>query len=446
PRFALAALAADLREAAGRLDAFTGPDPATDVRAVFSWSYRALSPEAARMFRLLGTHPGPDLTAAAAASLAGTDAAQAQRLLGELAHASLVFEAARGRFALHDLLRAYAAGLAEADGEREAAVLRTLDHYLHTAAAGLRLINPVRDRVATAPARPGTAPEALEDGRAAMAWFAAEHAVILAAVEHAAASGHDARCWQLAWTASDYLHRSGHWHDLEACWERVYAVVEPLGDHEALSRVQHRLAFAHALLDHFDEADELLDRALERCRRPGYEIQEGHVHQLRGYMWRRQGRGDTALECNRRALDLYRSAGHLGGQAIALGSIGWHRATVDEAYEEALSDCEAALRLAEAAGDRAGQGAIRDSLGCIHRRLGRHEEAVAQHQRAVDLNHEVGHRFGEAAALANLGETLLETGDRRGAREAWTRAIAVLEGIGHPDVEGLRARLAEIGD
>ena len=67
PGFPLAVFAADLREAGHALDQFDGDDEATDIRAVFSWSYRALSPDTARMFRLLGLHPGPDMTAAAAA-------------------------------------------------------------------------------------------------------------------------------------------------------------------------------------------------------------------------------------------------------------------------------------------------------------------------------------------------------------------------------------------
>ena len=71
PGFPLAALAAELRDAAGRLDALDAGDPAASVRAVFSWSYRQLSREAARMFRLLGLHPGPDICVPAAASLAG---------------------------------------------------------------------------------------------------------------------------------------------------------------------------------------------------------------------------------------------------------------------------------------------------------------------------------------------------------------------------------------
>jgi tetratricopeptide (TPR) repeat protein len=71
PHFSLSAIAAELREAQGSLDAFIRADESADVGAVFSWSSRALSPAAARLFRLLGLHPGPDFTAPAAAALAG---------------------------------------------------------------------------------------------------------------------------------------------------------------------------------------------------------------------------------------------------------------------------------------------------------------------------------------------------------------------------------------
>ena len=86
----------------------SGGDRATDVRAVFSWSYRALSAEAARLFRLLGLHPGPDIAVAAAASLAAVPPGRARTLLAELTRAHLLTEHAPGRYALHDLLRAYA--------------------------------------------------------------------------------------------------------------------------------------------------------------------------------------------------------------------------------------------------------------------------------------------------------------------------------------------------
>ena len=110
PGFPLAVFAAELRDAAGALDPLHGGDPATDVRAVFSWSYRALSdPDAARMFRLLGLHPGPDISLAAAASLAAVRPGQARAPLAELTGAHLLAEHTPGRYACHDLLRAYAA-------------------------------------------------------------------------------------------------------------------------------------------------------------------------------------------------------------------------------------------------------------------------------------------------------------------------------------------------
>ena len=75
---------------------------------MFSWSYTALTVGAARLFRLLGVHPGPDIATFAAASLAGVSAARIRPMLDELARAHLLTEHAPGRFALHDLLYTYA--------------------------------------------------------------------------------------------------------------------------------------------------------------------------------------------------------------------------------------------------------------------------------------------------------------------------------------------------
>ena len=83
-----------------------GGDPRTAVRAVFSWSYQHLPAQAARAFRLLGLHPGPDLDPYAAAALTHTSVEQAQHLLGLLARAHLIGPTAPGRYGMHDLLRA----------------------------------------------------------------------------------------------------------------------------------------------------------------------------------------------------------------------------------------------------------------------------------------------------------------------------------------------------
>ena len=114
PHLPLAALAADLRDTHDRLDALVTDDAGTGVRAVFSWSYRTLRPDTARLFRLLGPHPGPDVTAREAADLAGLPAAQVRPLLAELTRAHLITEHAPDRYTFHDLLGSYATEQAEA--------------------------------------------------------------------------------------------------------------------------------------------------------------------------------------------------------------------------------------------------------------------------------------------------------------------------------------------
>ncbi|MFE9673889.1 BTAD domain-containing putative transcriptional regulator [Streptomyces sp. NPDC006259] len=112
----LADIAAHLRETRGSLDAFAGPAGAADLRAALMGSYRLLSPEAARLFRLLPRHRGPDLTPASAAALTGLPVRGVRRLLGELAEAHLITEHAPGHHTLHDLLRVFAAERAESAG------------------------------------------------------------------------------------------------------------------------------------------------------------------------------------------------------------------------------------------------------------------------------------------------------------------------------------------
>src|SRR6202035_6108709 len=101
-----------LADTRGRLDALRTGEETTDLRAFFSWSADKLSDQSARMFRLLGLHYGPDISAAAAASLAAVTPAAARTALAELTRASLLTEDAAGRVGCHDLLRAYAAELA----------------------------------------------------------------------------------------------------------------------------------------------------------------------------------------------------------------------------------------------------------------------------------------------------------------------------------------------
>src|SRR6201995_3631540 len=106
PGFSLAALAAELRDTRNRLEMLDAGEGATAVRAVLSWSYEQLSPSAARMFGRLGLPPGPDVSLAAAASLAGVSRSEAGSALRELTRGHALAEHVPARFAFHHLLRA----------------------------------------------------------------------------------------------------------------------------------------------------------------------------------------------------------------------------------------------------------------------------------------------------------------------------------------------------
>lgn len=200
PEFKLDAIAQELRDNQGSLDAFTGYDPTTDIRAVFSCSYEALSAPAARLFSLLALHSGPDLSAPAAAALAGLSPRKTQRLLGELTGAHLLSARAPGRYILHDLLRVYAVERVvaeEAPQERDRALERLWSWYLHTADAAYAHLTPGRRRVPLEPLAPGCHPSAFTAHDQALEWCETERSNLVAAAHQAAASGRPGTALQL---------------------------------------------------------------------------------------------------------------------------------------------------------------------------------------------------------------------------------------------------------
>ncbi|HET9253607.1 MAG TPA: hypothetical protein VFO16_00205 [Pseudonocardiaceae bacterium] len=122
-----------------------GGDDRTAVRGVFSWSCQHLPAIAARAFRPMGLHPGPDFDAYAIAALLGSSRDQAQRTLDALTRAHLIQAPRPGRYVMHDLLRAYAASLANAEDSEAAqrtGLTRMFDHYLATADAAMDILIP----------------------------------------------------------------------------------------------------------------------------------------------------------------------------------------------------------------------------------------------------------------------------------------------------------------
>jgi tetratricopeptide (TPR) repeat protein len=445
-RLPLAALAGELADTRARLNVLAGDDPATDVRAVFSWSYQALTTAAARLFRLLGLHPGPDVSAAAAASLAAVPGPKAGTLLTELTRAGLVVEYLPGRYALHDLLRTYAGDLthgAEQEDQRRAATGRLLDHYTHTAHAAARLLYPGRDpiQLALAPAAPGTCPEQLTDEREAMGWLTAERQVLLAALGLAARNGFDTHTWQLAWALTTFLHRRGDWHDEATTGQAAVAAADRLAQPIAAALAHRNAAWGEIMLGRYGEADAHLYRALGRHAEAGDTVGRAYTHNTLAYLWSRQDRPDRSLGHATEALTLFRLAGHQRGEADALNNVGWYHTVLGD-HRQALVCCQQALALHQQIGDRPGEANTCDSLGYAHHHLGDHARAADCYRHALGLYRDLGERFQEATTLTHLGETQQAAGDSDAARRSWQQALTILTDLDHSDADQVRAKLA----
>jgi tetratricopeptide (TPR) repeat protein/transcriptional regulator with XRE-family HTH domain len=444
PGFPLDALAAELADSTGRLDALDAGDPAGSVRAVFSWSYRQLSADTARMFRLLGLHPGPDVTAAAAASLAGVTEPQARRSLRELARACLIAEHVPGRYAFHDLLRVYAAdqaGDSDSDAERQAAIGRAFDHYLHTAYAGSLMLYPAHELVAMAPSSPGTAAERHTHYRQALAWFEAEHQVLLDTIALADSTGFAVHAWQLPWAMAPFLQARGHYEEWAATQRAALAAATRLGDSAGQAVSGRLLAIACTYLGDHEQARTHLARSLDLYRTLGNRLGEGKTHQQLGNAAERQGRYADALAHTEQALRLYQASGHRAAEANGLNNVGWYHGLLGN-YHQALVFCRHALALSVELDFPGVEGCAWDSLGYAEHYLGNLGEAVACYQRALCISRETGDRWAEAGTLTHLGDTRHAAGELAQAQEAWQQALAILEDLQHPDADRVRAKLA----
>jgi DNA-binding SARP family transcriptional activator len=447
PGFSLSALAGELGEAGGSLDAFEGEDQASNVRAVFSWSYQRLSVPGRRLFRLLGLHDGPDVATAAVASLAGMGRDQVRPLLAELARAHLVTERVPGRFAFHDLLRAYATETAHAHDPRDyrsAARHRMLDHYLHTAHHADKLIDPARGRPFTLPgAGPGVTPERLADSRQALAWFESEHAVLLAVLRHA--TGFDTHIWPLAWVVASYFEYQGHWRDWRDSQIIALDAGRRLSDKPAQAHSHRSLGTVSIRLGEYDQAQAHLRLALDLFDELGDNAGRADVHRNLAWVLEQRGRYRDMLSHAEQALALSRATGQRSGEASALNAVGWFHAQLGD-YQLALARCREALDLARETGDRFVEAATHDSLGFAHRHLGHQRRATACYQQAADLYRELGDRYNEADTLVSLGDAKQAFGDHGSARDTWRRALAILDQLGHPHADRVRARISELNE
>lgn len=438
PGFPLSTFAAELRAPDRRLDALADGD----VRRVFSWSYVACSKEARRLFRLLGLHPGPDLTAAAAAALAGSPEAEVAPLLAELTRLHLLAQHRPGRFAFHDLLRAYASELArsaEDDEDLTAARLRMYDHYLRSAGVAGEALQPQWLKVPmpfAAPALPVTQIEAT-------AWFTAEDRVLPGILRSAAETGADAYPWRLAACLVCFYAPGARWSESAPLQRLALTTAVRSGDVLGEATARRLLARADSRTGRLADADAGMRAARDLDAGLGDVLGEAQTEHNLSEIALQSERAPDAIGHARRAVELYRRGGYQAGLARALNAVGWVAANMGD-YDATIVNCREALDIQQASGDQNGQAATTDSLAVAYEARGDVRLAATMYERSAALFHRSGDRFHEAEVLNHAGSAHHELGDADAAGRCWQEALEIYQEIGSHNAEEVERNLTRL--
>jgi tetratricopeptide (TPR) repeat protein len=341
---------------------------------------------------------------------------------------------------MHDLIRDYAAatGHKMPDDVRDPALVRVLHFYLHTAHTANRLLDPHSPPLQPDPPVAGAHPLPLPDAAAAMAWFEAEHATLLAAQRAAATLGFHQVVWHLAWALDVFHYRRGHRHDSRAAWQAALDAAAHLPDPATRSRAHRLLGYTCALLGENEEAARHLNAALDLAVGHHDPTEQAHTHQTLAAFWGQQGDDLRALDHARHARDLHRELDQPEWEAGSLNAMGWFAARLGD-LDLAREHCQAALALNRRHHHHTGEADALDSLGLIAHRTGDHRQAVDHYHQALALYRTHGDAYQIADALDSLGHPQAALGQHDQARETWQEALELYREQGR-DEDAARVR------
>ncbi|GAA2016409.1 hypothetical protein GCM10009839_09970 [Catenulispora yoronensis] len=441
PSWTIAQLVERLR---GRLlDAANGGG--RDLRAVFDLSYQSLAHTPRRLFRLLGLNPGADITAEAAAALAGTTTAEAGEILEALLDEHLIEQRTFGRYEFHDLLRDYARQAAvdqEPAAERDAAIDRLMRYQTHTTATAMQILTGRPNEVTPDGTTP-VPPPAMPTAEQARAWLDAERANLLATSELATTGGWHTHGWQLPAIIGTYLHLQLD----NAAWvtvnERAVTSAGRLNNRRAMAISTKNHAAALIYSADFTSAQPVLNTALHLMRELGDLDGQAGLHNNMAMIDCLAGRFTVAIDHYQRCLDLCRELGYTTRMSTPLGNIAISLCWLDRAAE-ALPYAEESLSLVEQSADRKGECYALSAVANSHLGMGNHSTALAYFDKALASSRSVGNRGNEMLCIDGLARTHARQGTFDDAYRFHNEALAMADSIGNsPDLARLLNNLAD---
>ncbi|MGY6654780.1 ATP-binding protein [Amycolatopsis sp. TRM77291] len=456
------------------------------LQAAYSWSYNALEEAEQRMFRLLGLHPGTEMSPAALASAGAISIPAARRSLDALFASHLIQHPGDlDRYRMHDILHRYATTLADREDDGDGPRRRLLSFYLHTAFNAHATVHPHKQRPPMIPLEPGTVPLDFDSPAAARQWCLNERSNLNALVEHAHRHGLHEHAWRIPHLTSDIYDRYGFYDDIVNGLAIAARSASAAGNPEAEASTLNDLGQVHMLIGNDETADHYLRTAYDLVQEQGDDFGRLAVLLNKARRHHHAGRTREAITRYRECLALahvVRDPGHLGTAEYRLGDA----LEVAGEHEAAVEHYRRALEVRRETGDTSGQMAVHTALAGVLTQLSRYDEAslhgnkallladeihhlpatmklysvlaslahaqlkdreaIQYANHAVDLAERTNNATGQARALATLGRILADRGNSPDARDVLERAVGLYRDRGrHAKAVELEARIAELG-
>ncbi|MEV7912937.1 ATP-binding protein [Streptomyces griseus] len=441
PRQNITAMVRALSEEHERLEALA-IEGDHDVRAALDLSYQGLPPTAARLYRLLGLHPGREFGAPVARTLLGRDPVEA---LDALHDANLLVDVAEEsggeRYRFHDLVRLHAAARAaqdESGDERTAALHRIGRHYLANTGRAEEIIEPGRaalERDFGRDAGPGSVAEedfGPVDGRteaeAALDWLERELPNLMAVVRLARPMGAPELAWQLTDALWPLFPRRKLYREGTEAHQEGLLAAEEAGNGAAVCRMLTSGALGKLATGDHAEGLAMFERAAAAFLECGDALGHARTLNYRGLAHQRLGHLDRAAGFFARAATELPALGDLRAGALARFNLA-DVALSEGRYEDAVIDAEAARITLEAAGDtyNAARAAGLTGRACVG--LGRLDRADAELSAALSaLRTAAG--FEAARVLGGLAQLSERRGQPRQARLYYREALSLYSSAG----------------
>ncbi|MEU5093759.1 tetratricopeptide repeat protein [Streptomyces sp. NPDC020996] len=426
PNRPLASLVEELQETRNRLDGleyeeFDALGNPLAVRAAFSLSYRRLSAEEARAFRLLALAPGPDFSLETASVILNVSPSDARRFIRKLMSAHLLLSQNTERWLMHDLIGFYAEEKAvEQNIESSEALSRILRHLLAICEEADEKIRWVSDEEQGA--RFLSRDEAWE-------WLVTEHQTLVSAVSYAYRVEADIIAIHLAMNLAGYFKQNHHATD----WEYVYEVAlkacrrygEPRLDIEVLSTIGRLYDAAHQP----EAASRFHCEALSLLKKVGHHPSKASVLNSAASSMVDALRYEEALPLFRKALAEYRKEGDIRGQGMVLHNLGSILSNLGEP-KQAIEFLQEDLAICEELGDHRGAGETLNTLGCAHYDLKKYQEAASNFSRSLEIAREFQDLNLAGHALKNLANCYAGLKEFPEALTLYQQALEVQRAIG----------------